>query len=237
MHKTKRILFITCFLALFLAAVSVNLVQAQSVLEGKLTGTVTDDKEELLPGATVEITGPKIMGKRSVLTSARGVYVFLNVPPGTFTLTASLPGFKTYVQENIILGAGSTVEIKVVMEIGAIEEQVTVIAASPIVDVKTSTVDSRVEKEMLARLPTTRDAFYDLALTTPGMFDVGSSSGWLPSPTAYGGSSMESTPPTPAARPSDRWSKSITMPSRKSGSSPSAPRPNTAAIPARPSTF
>ncbi len=191
MKKGKKILAIVCFLALFLTAVSVNLVQAQSVLEGKLRGTVADDQGELLPGVTVEITSPSIMGTRSVVTSDKGSYIFLNVPPGTFKLTASIPGFKAYVQENIILGAGSTVEIKVSMEIGTIEEQVTVIAASPIVDVKTSTVDSRLEKDMLAKLPTTRDAFYDLALTTPGMFDVASSSSWLPSPTAYGGSSME----------------------------------------------
>lgn len=191
MHKARKILLVICFLALYLAAVNVNLVRAQSVLEGKLTGTVADDSGELLPGASAEITGPSIMGKRSTVTSAKGVFVFLNVPPGKFTLTVSLSGFKTYVQENIILGAGSTVELKVIMEIGAIEEQVTVTAASPIVDVKTSTVDSRLEREMLAKLPTTRDAFYDLALTTPGMFDVGSSSSWLPSPTAYGGSSME----------------------------------------------
>ncbi|MFB0564692.1 MAG: TonB-dependent receptor domain-containing protein [Candidatus Aminicenantaceae bacterium] len=187
----KKILPIACFLVLYLTAVSVNLVQAQSILEGKLTGTVADDQGELLPGVTVEITGPSIMGTRSAFTSAKGSFIFLNVPPGTFKLTASLSGFKTYVQENIILGAGSTVDIKVVMEIGAIEEEVTVTAAGPIVDIKTSTVDSRLEKDMLEKLPTTRDAFYDLALTTPGMFDVASSASWLPSPTAYGGSSME----------------------------------------------
>jgi hypothetical protein len=191
MHKINKIFFVTCFLALYLAAVSMNPAWSQSVMEGKLTGTVSDDKGELLPGATAELTGPSIMGKRSAITSAKGMFVFLNVPPGKFKLTVGLPGFKTYVQEDVILGAGSTVEIKVIMELGAIEEQVTVIAASPIVDVKTSTVDSRLEKDMLARLPTTRDAFYDLALTTPGMFDVGSSGSWLPSPTAYGGSSME----------------------------------------------
>jgi len=189
--KLKKFLFITCFFVLCFTFVSVSVVRGQSVLEGKLTGTVTDDKGESLPGVTVEITGPAIMGKRSAVSSAKGTYFFLNVPPSTFTLTASLPGFKTYIQENIILGAGSTVDIKVVMQMGAIEEQVTVIASSPIVDVKTSTVDSRLDGELLARLPTSRDAFYDLSLTTPGMFDVGSSSGWLPSPTAYGGSSME----------------------------------------------
>ncbi len=191
MSKSKKFMFITCFLVLCFAFVSVSVLRAQSVLEGKLTGTVTDDKGEALPGVTVEITGPAVMGKRSAVSSAKGTYVFLNVPPGTFTLRASLPGFKTYVQEDIILGAGGTVDIKVVMQMGAIEEQVTVIASSPIVDVKTSTVDSRLDGELLAKLPTSRDAFYDLSLTTPGMFDVGSSAGWLPSPTAYGGSSME----------------------------------------------
>jgi outer membrane receptor protein involved in Fe transport len=191
MHKGKKLLAIWCFIAAFVAILSTNLVQAQSVLEGKITGTVTDDRGELLPGVTVEITGPSIMGKRSAITLAKGTFVFLNVPPGTFKLTASISGFKTYIQENIILGAGSTVDLKVVLQLGAIEEQVTVTAPSPIVDVKTSTVDSRLERDMLAKLPTSRDAFYDLSLTTPGMFDVGSSGSWLPSPTAYGGSSME----------------------------------------------
>src|SRR4030042_1934428 len=191
MHRINKIFIVTGFLALCLTAYSVHPVWAQSVLEGKITGTVSDDKGELLPGATAELTGPSIMGKRSAVTSAKGIFVFLNVPPGKFKLSVGLPGFKTHVQEEIILGAGSTVEQKVIMELGAIEEQVTVIAASPIVDVKTSTVDSRLEKEMLARLPTTRDAFYALSLTNPGMFDVGSSGSWLPSPTAYGGSSME----------------------------------------------
>ncbi len=191
MIKPRKFLFLTCFLALCLTLMNVSVARAQSVLEGKLTGTITDDKGEFLPGVTVEIAGASIMGKRTAVTSAKGTFVFLTVPPGTFTLTASLPGFKTYIQEDIILGAGSTVDLKVIMEMGAIEEQVTVIAASPIVDVKTSTVDSRLERELLAKLPTSRDAFYDLSLTTPGMFDVGSSAGWLPSPTAYGGSSME----------------------------------------------
>ena len=191
MHSPKRILSVACLFVLCFAVLSVGVVRAQSVLEGKLTGTITDDKGEALPGVTVEITGPSIMGKRTALTTAKGSFIFLTVPPGTFTLTASLPGFKTYVQEDIILNAGSTVEINVVMQMGAIEEQVTVIASSPIVDVKTSTVDSRLDSDLLAKLPTSRDAFYDLSLTTPGMFDVGSSAGWLPSPTAYGGSSME----------------------------------------------
>ena len=115
MHMVRKILFVTCFLAFCLAVVNVNVLRAQSVLEGKITGTVTDDKGELLPGATIEITGVSLMGKRSAVTSAKGIFVLLNVPPGTFKLTASLPGFKTYIQEDVILGAGSGVDIKVVI--------------------------------------------------------------------------------------------------------------------------
>jgi hypothetical protein len=187
----RKIFTVGFVLVLGLALLSVPVLKAQSVLEGKITGTVTDEKGESLPGVSVEIVGPSIMGTRATVTSGKGSFVFLDVPPGKMTMTVSLTGFKTWVQENLILGAGSTLEINPVLEPGAIEEQITVLAASPIVDVKTSTVDSRLDSELLAKLPTSRDAFYDLSLTTPGMFDVGSSGSWLPSPTAYGGSSME----------------------------------------------
>ncbi len=186
----KQIALTFVFLA-GLAFLGPPVTQAQTVFEGKVTGTVTDESGESLPGVNIEITGTAIMGKRVAVTSDRGTFVFLNVPPGRFTLTASLPGFKTWVQANLALGAGSTLEVNPMMQVGSIDEQITVTAASPIIDVKTSSVDSRLDKELLAKLPTSRDAFYDLALTTPGMFDVGSSGSWLPSPTAYGGSSME----------------------------------------------
>ena len=72
---------------------------------------------------------------------------------------------------------------------GAIEETVTVTGEAPVVDVKTSTIDSKIDQAMLAKLPTSRDSFYDLSLSTPGMFDVGKNV--MGSPTAYGGSTTE----------------------------------------------
>jgi len=187
----KKILILICVFALCLAVVNVPVARAQSVLEGKITGTITDDRGEPLPGVAVELKGPSIMGKRSTVTSAKGGYVFLDVPPGKFTLTASMPSFKTFIREDLDLGAGKVIEVNPVLQVGAIEETVTVLGASPIVDVKTSTVDSRLEKALIAKLPTSRDAFYDLSLTTPGMFDHGSSGGQMPSPTAYSGASNE----------------------------------------------
>ncbi len=192
MLRTKRFLFMSWLLALLIVFVGVTRIQAQSILDGKLTGTITDDKGEPLPGVAVEVTSPasfRASGPPS--HPPRGTYVFLNLPVGNYKLSASMPNFKTVVQENIVITVGSSSNVNLALEMGAIEETVTVIAASPIVDAKTSTVDSKLEKQMLAKLPTSRDAFYDLSLTTPGMFDHGSSGGWLPSPTAYSGASNE----------------------------------------------
>jgi outer membrane receptor protein involved in Fe transport len=192
MPRAKRFLFVSSFLVLLFAFAGVMTVQAQSISGGKLTGTIMDDKGETLPGVAVEVTSPALIsGKRAAITTARGNYVFLNLPVGRYRLAATMPNFKTAVQENIVITAGASLNLDLTLTIGAIEEMVTVTAAGPIVDAKSSSVDSKLDRQMLDKLPTSRDAFYDLALTTPGMFDVGSSGSWLPSPTAYGGSSME----------------------------------------------
>lgn len=192
MLRTKRFLFMSWLLAILIAFVGVTRIQAQSILDGKLTGTITDDQGEPLPGVAVEVTSAALVsGKRSAVTSARGTYVFLNLPVGAYKISASMPNFKTVVQENIVITVGSSLNVDLALEMGAIEETVTVTAAGPIVDAKTSTIDSKIERAMLDKLPTSRDAFYDLSLTTPGMFDHGSNAGWLPSPTAYGGASNE----------------------------------------------
>ncbi len=192
MPKMKHIRIVFWSLVLCFALANAGLVRAQSVLDGKLTGTITDDKGEPLPGANVEMTGAALIsGKRTGVTSARGTYVFLNLPPGIYKLTASMPNFKTVMQENISITVGGSFVVNLALPMGALEETITVTAAGPIVDSKTSTIDSKIERQMLDKLPTSRDAFYDLSLSTPGMFDHGSSAGWLPSPTAYGGASNE----------------------------------------------
>ncbi|PMP96659.1 MAG: hypothetical protein C0168_01730 [Candidatus Aminicenantes bacterium] len=180
------------FLLSLVFAFLVPVVTAQTIEYGKLSGTVVDEEGAPLPGVTVEVTSPEMIGgKRATQTSARGSYVFLNLPPGKYTLTASLPGFKTIKQENIIITAGSSMVVDVKMEMGKLEETVTVTAAGPVVDAKTSTVATNLQSELLAKLPTSRDAFYDLALTTPGMVSQGKDGSWLPSPNAYGGASNE----------------------------------------------
>ncbi len=192
MHMSRKHLWMTCILAVLMIVGNVALARGQSILEGKISGTIVDDRGEALPGVAVEATSPALIsGKRAAVTSGKGTYVFLNLPVGIYKLSASLTGFKTIIQTDISISAASSIVVNLTLPMGNIEESITVTAASPIVDAKTSTIDSKLERQMLDKLPTSRDAFYDLSLTTPGMFDHGSNGGWLPSPTAYGGASNE----------------------------------------------
>src|SRR5512136_2498130 len=133
MLRDKRFLFMCALLACVVLAGLTDL-RAQSISGGKLTGTITDDKGEPLPGASVEVTSPALIGKRSTVTSSRGTYALLSLPIGTYKLTASLPGFKTSVQGNIEVTAGSSQVVDLSLPQGAIEEQVTVTGTSPVVD-------------------------------------------------------------------------------------------------------
>jgi hypothetical protein len=179
-------------LPLLLVGMGARSVHAQSISVAKLTGTVLSEDGVALPDATLELSSPAmITGSRFTTTSAKGTYVFLNLPVGPYTLTASRDGFKMVTSDEFRLSAGSAMLLDVTLPVGTIEETITVSAEGAIVDTKASTIDSRINRDLLDQLPTTRDAFYDLALTVPGMFDVGSSGSWLPSPTAYGSPSNE----------------------------------------------
>ena len=107
-------------------------VRAQSILEGKVTGTVKSEDGAALPGATVEIAGPSLIaGARSTTTSARGTYVFLNLPVGKYHITVSRDAFKTIVQENIDVSAAAVATVDLTLPVGTMEERVTVTRRGP----------------------------------------------------------------------------------------------------------
>lgn len=187
-HPGRRLA--VSWFSLLVLGLSAPALHAQAIHEGKLTGTIAGEDDAVLPGATVEISSPALMAARAATTSANGTYVFINLPAGRYTVTASLAGFKTVVQENVDIAPDTTITLDLKLPVGPVSEKVTVTAEGPLVDTKTSTVDSRIDQQLLDKLPTNRDAFYDLALTAPGMFSSASSNS-LPSPTAYGSATNE----------------------------------------------
>jgi hypothetical protein len=180
---------------LLLVGVAVTPARAQAVHVGKVTGAVISEDGVALPGATVELSGTGLVGGAlSTTTSSRGMYAFLNLPLGTYTVKASRDAFKTVLRENVEVSPAAVTTVDFTLPVGGMEEVVTVTANASIVDTKTSTIDAKIDRALLAKLPTSRDAFYDLALSTPGMFTgsgAPSQTTEFQSPTAYGSATNE----------------------------------------------
>src|SRR5690242_1164251 len=99
----------------------------------ELNGRVTDSSGAVLPGATVTATQTATGLVRSVVSDGDGNYLISNLPTGPYRLEISLQGFKSYVQTGLVLQVGATPTVNAALELGSLEESVTVEAAAPIV--------------------------------------------------------------------------------------------------------
>ncbi len=110
------------------------LVTALAQSYGRLTGTVTDGAGAVLPGVTVEATGPE---SRRAVSDEHGAYVFAQLRPGTYHVTASLAGF-TVAATDIVVTAGAAAQWRPVLAVGSLQETVTVTGASPGIDMSST---------------------------------------------------------------------------------------------------
>ena len=124
---------------------------AQTTAE--LNGRVTDSSGAVLPGVTVTVTQTATGLVRSVVSDGDGNYLISNLPTGPYRLEVSLQGFKNYVQTGLVLTVGATPTINAALELGSLEETVTVEASAPLVDVRSAGISSVVEQERIVELP------------------------------------------------------------------------------------
>jgi outer membrane receptor protein involved in Fe transport len=165
----RRILFksIPLFLVFLLLMVSFSSAQR---LTGTIRGTVRDDAGETLPGVTVEIQSPDLIGGiKADITSASGVFIFSALPPGTYEVTISLGGFHSLKREDIIVSVGKTVTVDVVLQQATVEETITVIGESPVIDVTKSGTTANYNLDLLENVPKTRFTYIDIMLWAPGV--------------------------------------------------------------------
>ena len=153
-------------------------VSAQSG-QSAIAGLVRDATGGVLPGVTVEASSPALIEKaRSATTNEAGQYRIVDLRPGTYRVTFTLPGFTTIIRDGIVLESNFVAPLNADMVLGGVEQAITVTGASPIVDVQSSQRREVVNSEMLESLPTGR-SFVTMAATVPavstGQFDVGGS--------------------------------------------------------------
>ncbi len=166
---------IISMVAIFTAFLLMGSMSYAQIRTGTITGIVTAEEGEILPGAAVELSGEKLMGgAHTVLTNDKGKYRFPNLMPGEYEITVTLGGFQTAKRTRLRVNIARTVTADVTLQLATLEESVTISAETPIVDVQKSVVSTNITSELMEVLPMRRFSFFDFVGTTPG---VTSSSG------------------------------------------------------------
>ncbi len=146
-----------------------------------IAGLVRDTSGAVLPGVTVEAASPALIEKvRTAVTDNAGRYNIVDLRPGTYLVTFSLTGFKTIKREGITLTAGFTAPLNADLEVGTVEETITVSGSSPLVDTQNVRQQTVVSTEVLAALPVSSKSIANIAAIIPGYVaapDVGGSTG------------------------------------------------------------
>jgi hypothetical protein len=119
----------------------------------EISGSVKDPSGAVLPGVEVTATQTATGAKRTAVTNETGSYVLASLPIGPYTLEASLPGFKTYLQTGIVLQVDASPTINVVLQVGQVTDQVEVVANTSLVETNTTAIGQVVTNQQVAEMP------------------------------------------------------------------------------------
>jgi hypothetical protein len=123
--------------------------------QSAFAGVVKDTSGAVMPGVTVEAASPVLIEKvRSGVTDENGAYRIVDLRPGTYTLTFSLPGFNTQVRDGVELPANFTATINIDLSVGTLQESVTVSGSAPVVDVSSNAKQQVLTRDVLSAVPT-----------------------------------------------------------------------------------
>ena len=157
--KVKAMVLCAALLAVFAAPSSAQ------VFTGRIDATVTDSTGAVLPGVTVNIAGPQ---DSMAVTDAKGEAHFLNLAPGTYTVSAKLQGFSDYMNKNVAVATGSSAPLAIKLGVAGVSTQVDVTAGAPVLDNKKTNTSTNVSQEELQEVPSSRDPWVVLQ-TVPGV--------------------------------------------------------------------
>jgi hypothetical protein len=176
LRRFLHVLVIVSSISLALAAPAA--AQTVSATTGALNGRVTDNTGAVLPGVTVTISSPSLMGTRTTVTTEEGQYRFPAIPPGVYQITYELAGFNSVKREEIRVTLGFTATVNVELGVASLQESVTVTGESPVVDTSATSISTNFDARQLANMPSARDLWAILA-ESPGIqmnrIDVGGS--------------------------------------------------------------
>src|SRR5216684_3186528 len=158
----KRICFglLICVLTLSMSAF------AQETTGG-IQGTVKDPQGAVIPGASVEVSGTTLIGKKTAVTDSGGCFHFEQLPPGIYSIAVTAAGFGPQTQSNLELRTGALPTVTIAMQVGGVTQEVTVSAEASVIDITQSKVQTNVSQEILTAIPKSR-SFQSVIPFAPG---------------------------------------------------------------------
>jgi hypothetical protein len=157
-------------ISLFVLVLPLSLAFAFSQSTGEIGGTVTDVTGAVLPGVALTITNRAGGQERQYITDSNGYYVFAALLPGEYAIRAEIPDFKTQIRENVVLGVGEHARLNLVLEVGALTEEVTVRESLPLMRTTNAEVSEIINERRLAELPLNGRQFVQLTLLSDNVF-------------------------------------------------------------------
>jgi hypothetical protein len=144
-HSLKTLIAVS-----FIAALLIPAAHGQTA---RLEGIVRDPTQAVIPGVSITVTNEGTNISSTTISNETGHYVFVTLPPGSYTLSSELQGFKRYINKGIVLKVGDTATINVALETGEITSEVVVSAAAPLIDVTSGKIGSVVQERQVIDLP------------------------------------------------------------------------------------
>jgi hypothetical protein len=168
MGVLSRCARVACVPVVVLVLLFPHVADAQAV-KGSLLGNVTDPSGLALPGVTVTITEVNTNISYSTITNESGYYIFSNLKDGTYRVASELAGFKRDVRDGVEVPVNATVRVDLKMEVGAIEESVTVVGETPLLQTDRVDTGRTIESFHLAAVPLGFNRnFQGMLLIVPG---------------------------------------------------------------------
>ena len=169
MRRIARIVVVSAWLVVLPAA---------AFAQASITGAVRDSSGAVMPGVTVEATSPDLIEKvRTAVTDGGGQYRIITLPPGTYTVTFTLPGFSTVRREALELRGTFTATVNAELRVGTVLETVTVTGATPLVDVQSATQQRVIGHDVVDNVPNGRLPSSMVALI-PGITVANGAGNW-----------------------------------------------------------
>jgi hypothetical protein len=144
-------------------------IPATAFAQASVAGTVRDTSGAVLPGVTVEASSTALIERvRSVVTDGTGQYRIVDLRPGVYAVTFTLPGFRTVKRESLELTGSGTITVNADLQVGTLEETITVTGESPVVDTQSSTRQAVLDGDLVASAPAAR-SWNGIMLLMPGV--------------------------------------------------------------------